>query len=316
MAQLTGPEGYLADSALMDALNTALYLGQPLLITGEPGSGKTELANFVAWKLGLEQTIKVDDQGRNVQEFALRFDTKSETRARDLFYSIDVVARFHAAHQSGGTVDPLKFITFQALGRAILYANPPNALSDRLPLDYGHPGIALRSVVLIDEIDKAPRDVPNDLLMEIERLQFFIPELNLTVAAPHERRPIVIITSNSEKALPEAFLRRCVYYHLTFPDRGRLKEIVASRMIRLPRTASLLDDAITVFNHVRLHARGKRPGTAELLAFLLALRAKGYEPNDSLRSRGDWSVEARVTLMKSMEDQGSVIEGFSWAQKD
>src|SRR3954465_9291968 len=149
----------------MDAVNAALFLGQPLLVTGEPGCGKTELANFVAWKLGLGRKRATDEHGC---EFALRFDTKSETRTRDLFYLIDVVERFHAAQKPGGIVDPLQFIRFQALGRAILYAAAPNELTTRLPKEHKHPGEPIRSVVLIDEIDKAPRDVPNDLLMEIE----------------------------------------------------------------------------------------------------------------------------------------------------
>jgi len=312
--RLTGPEGYLADDPLIDAVNTALYLGRPLLVTGEPGCGKTELANFLTWKLGLEREISRNAQAPLAFEYAIRFDTKSETKARDLFYTIDVVERFHAAHQEKGNVDPLRFITFQALGRAILYANVPGELSNRLPEPHNHPGEPRRSVVLIDEIDKAPHDVPNDLLMEIEGMRFFIPELNRTVSAPVGMRPIVVITSNSEKVLPDAFLRRCVYYHMAFPDAGRLKEIVASRVVDLPRSANLLDDAVFVLGHVRQRVTGKKPGTAELLDFVLALRGKGYGPYDTLRNHDRWFGEARVTLLKTTDDRLRALDGLAWPE--
>ena len=217
-----GPEGYLADQPLLDAVNAAIWLGQPLLLTGEAGCGKTELANHLAWRLGLTRKAGEDEGGRPIPEHALRFDTKSETRARDLFYTIDTIERFHAAQfeRDPAKLDPTRFVRFHALGRAILYAAPPDDLALRLEPDKRHPGTPRRSVVLIDEIDKAPRDVPNDLLMEIEQMRFFMPELNRIVTAPRDMRPILVITSNSEKALPDAFLRRCVYYHMSFPGAG------------------------------------------------------------------------------------------------
>src|SRR5512132_3996249 len=225
MAQVTGPKDYIAHEALMDAINTALALGQPLLVTGEPGCGKTELGDFVAWQLGL---------GR-----AIRYQIKSDMQARDLFYSFDTVARFHDAQMAGRDAsarrDAVHFIEYHGLGEAIIRATVPGTyhelLSERLKREHTE---QRRSVVLIDEIDKAPRDVPNDLLAEFERPRFRIPELgNVEIAADERFRPILVITSNSEKALPDAFLRRCVYYDMPFPDPATLKRIVETRIERL-----------------------------------------------------------------------------------
>src|SRR5262249_5737842 len=156
-----------------------------------------------------------------------------------------------------------------------------------------HPG-RRRSVVLVDEIDKAPRDVPNDLLVEVEKMQFYISELPRTVVADKSMRPIVVITSNSEKALPDAFLRRCVYYNLPFPSVALLKEIVAARIVQFPRESDLLSDALAVFGFLRGQMLRKRPGTAELLGFILGLKAKGYEPSHRLRGNENWREVAKV----------------------
>jgi MoxR-like ATPase len=290
------PAGYAADGPLLDAANTALCLGKPLLLTGESGSGKTEFAHHLAWRLGLEHR-----GARGRPEYALRFDTKSESRARDLFYLIDQVQRFHQAQSKKGTVDPLVFMEFQALGRAIVYARPPDQLSKRLPEWQQHPGAPRRSVVLIDEIDKAPRDFPNDLLMEMEKMRFFIPEIRETVEAKPTLRPIVVITSNAEKTLPEPFLRRCVYFHIAFPDPKRLKLIVERRLPRLPADSFLVSDAIAVFSYLHeLPLGSKKPGTAELLDFIHGLRARDFEATDRL-AKGDerWRRVAAQTLLKT-----------------
>jgi MoxR-like ATPase len=308
IAGLSGPEYYVCDRPLADAINTAITLGQPLLITGDPGCGKTELANFVAWKLGLEMPRHTANG--STTEYAIRFDTKSTTAARDFFYTFDTVARFGAAY-AASDVDPKKFITLQALGRAILYATEPSSLSQLLPQNLTHSS-KRRSVVLIDEIDKAPRDVPNDLLMEIEGMRFFIPEISLSVEADRSYRPILVITSNSEKALPDAFLRRCVYYNMAFPDEQRLAEIVNARISGLPRDSTFVSDAISVFTALRKLALRKRPGTAELLGFVLALKDKGYLPDHTLRGRNDWLEEAKVTLLKTSEDQRDALANLRW----
>ena len=294
VTQLYGPNQYQASDTLIEAINTAILLGQPLLLTGEPGSGKTEVGNFVAWKLGLDS--------------ALRFDVKSTTTARDLFYIPDTIARFHAAQDPKADIDPIKFIKFQALGLAILYANEPTQVKSVLK---EHPG-KRRSVVLIDEIDKAPLDVPNDLLMEIENMQFYIPELTRTIEANKDMRPIVIMTSNSERVLPAPFLRRCIYYDLPFPDLKEMIRIAEARISDLPKGSDLIDDAIGIFYYLRSIELQKKPGTAELLSFVLALRDRGYGSSQALRSEDDWQEIAKFTLLKSAEDQERAFARFKW----
>jgi MoxR-like ATPase len=296
VTRLYGPDQYIAPEGLVEAINTAILLGQALLLTGEPGCGKTEVGNYTAWKLGLGD--------------AIRFDVKSTTAARDLFYGFDTIGRFHAAQERAGNIDPLRFVTFQGLGLAILYANEPAAVADLIAPER-HPG-RRRSVVLIDEIDKAPRDVANDLLTEFERMQFYITEIGRTVAADPAMRPIVVITSNSERGLPAPFLRRCVYYNMDYPGPERLKEIVAARIGDLPRHANLVGDCIQVFGHIRTRRLQKQPGTAELLAFILALQARGCRADDRLAEHAGWEDIARHCLLKDKVDQEEALRGFVW----
>jgi MoxR-like ATPase len=289
---LRRPEHYRAGADLQAAVTTALTLGMPLLLTGEPGSGKSRLAHSIAWELDLPLT---------------EFVVKSDTQARDLLYRFDTVGRFHASQTEGKAADPRRFITFEALGRAILHAKPSDYAHGkeegqlRLPAAaVEHPGRPTRSVVLIDEIDKAPRDVPNDLLVEIERLRFAIPELasdteplplvELT-RAERAYRPIVVITSNSEKALPEPFLRRCVYHHLELPPfdadlpsaeraaRVTIEDIVKARLgARFAGGGDrLFDDLLSFYRYLRRDAQGlaHRPSLAELLNWLDALVPEG-----------------------------------------
>lgn len=284
------PAGYRPDPGLIDAVNVALLLGQPLLLTGEPGTGKTQLAYSVAWEFGYGCEV---------------FETKSTSAARDLFYYYDTVGRFYAAQTGEGSRHALDYVTYNALGLAIMRSNPEERVRHLLPPGFEHGG-ARRSVVLIDEVDKAPRDFPNDLLNEVESLFFKIPELgNERVSCSQEMEPILVVTSNSEKHLPDAFLRRCVFYNIPFPDEQRLREIVLSRIgDYFAGESPLLSDALSLFNALRdSNSLRKRPATAELIGWLIALREKGAEPDRPLR---EYQAPARAcmsALVKSAEDQ-------------
>ena len=322
-------EHYLAGPDLRAAVTTSLMRGMPLLLTGEPGSGKSRLAHSIAWELDLQLT---------------ELPVKSDTQARDLFYHFDTVGRFHASQAEGSAADPRRFISFRALGRAILHAKPVEYCVGagngglRLPTSaVDHPGKASRSVVLIDEIDKAPRDVPNDLLMEIERLRFEIPELAgekddmpVVELGRSERayRPIVVITSNSEKALPEAFLRRCVYHHLELPpfradppagstgERVTIEDIVQRRLGE--RFAGggdrLFDELMDLYRFLRRDAQGlgHRPSLAELLNWLFALlpEAGRGAPPESVADldQDDFLAKSRNLLFKNQPDQERTAE--------
>ncbi len=236
------PERYLADQGLVDAVNVALVLGQPLLLTGEPGTGKTQLGYHLAWELGLGDPLK--------------FETKSNSVSRDLFYSYNTLGRFHAAQTNEGSQNPIDYITYNALGRAILLTKSSLEVLSLLPPQFMHNG-ATRSVVLIDEVDKAPRDFPNDILNEIEGMYFRIPEFkNTLVEADPVLRPIVVITSNSEKHLPDAFLRRCIFYHIDFPDRDRLEAIVSAHFEASPLSDDPLKDYLDLFQRLRARKAG------------------------------------------------------------
>jgi MoxR-like ATPase len=291
-AEQTRPEGYLADPGLVDAVNVALLLGQPLLLTGEPGTGKTQLAFSLAWELDLGEPLV--------------FEAKSTSTAVDLFYTYNALARFHAAQAGEGSRRSLDYIIYNALGIAILRANTEAAVAVYLPEGFVHGG-RRRSVVLIDEVDKAPRDFPNDILNEVEGMYFRIPEVGPTpIAADPEMQPILVLTSNSEKNLPDAFLRRCIYYHIPFPDRERLMQIVGARIGRSAgRGDPFLSDALDLFYGLRDPAAGlrKRPATAEMLAWLVTLRALTPRAVNPLAEAPEATLRTVSTLVKTAEDQ-------------
>lgn len=297
-ARMRNPGGYAADPGLVDAVNVALLLRQPLLLTGEPGSGKSELAGSVAWELGLAPP--------------LIFEGKSTSQARDLFYSYDTLGRFTAKQLDGPSRPPQDYLTFNALGEAIVRTRAAEELTGTIPADYRHPG-RQRSVVLIDEVEKAPRDFPNDILNEIEKLYFRIPELgNVRIDADPDLFPVVILTNNSEKSLPDAFLRRCIYYNLPFPDADRLSRIVFNRLGDLYHSDPLVREAISFFLALRAEGSGlqKKPGTAELLNWLTALHRLGGDPDKPLREQASVAARCFSALSKQADDQPQVLGLF------
>ncbi|MDZ7995936.1 MAG: MoxR family ATPase [Nostoc sp. EfeVER01] len=292
-SQIMNPKNYIADPGLVDACNIALLLGQPLLLTGEPGTGKTQFAYSVAWQLGFEKPLK--------------FETKSTSTARDLFYTYDTLRQFQDVQNGIKDRSSLNYLTYHALGKAILLTKEKSEVAKLLPPDFEHPG-KRRSVVLIDEVDKAPRDFSNDILNELEHLYFRVPELgNVAIETNPELQPIIIITSNSEKDLPDAFLRRCIYYNVPFPEKERLREIVTNRLDLDPhRSNDFLTTALDLFYKLRHSSSGlrKKPTTAELLGWMIALREISF-PKDAENplKNPELALPTLSNLIKRAEDQ-------------
>jgi len=290
-SQLLNPENYIPDPGLRDACNVALLLGQPLLLTGEPGTGKTQFAYNLAWELGFSTPLK--------------FETKSTSTARDLFYTYDALKRFQDIQNHSTFTNLLDYINYQALGLAILRTREPSEVSQYLPDELLHKE-KVRSVVLIDEIDKAPRDFCNDVLNELEHIYFRVLELgNEKIEADPELQPIVIITSNSEKDLPDAFLRRCIYYNLLFPDVKSLQDIITNHLgTYVGNSSPFLQAALDLFYRLRAPQSGlrKKPATAELLSWLITLQKFTGDTNNPL-TQLDKILCTLSTLIKTAEDQ-------------
>jgi MoxR-like ATPase len=263
-----GTDSYLSSEGLQAAVNCALTLQRPLLVRGEPGTGKTLLAEAVAESLGLR---------------LLTWHVKSTTRAQDGLYVYDTVQRLYDSRFGDGDVrDIRRYIRMGPLGESF-------ASKERV-------------VLLIDEVDKADVEFPNDLLHELDRMRFRISETNEDVVATH--RPVVIITSNNEKELPDAFLRRCVFHFIDFPDQELMRRIVDVHHPGLD--ASLTEQALKVFYELRNFTRlRKRPSTSELVDWIAVLKANGVT---SLKL--DDNLPFLGALLKREQDLMAVAEAF------
>jgi MoxR-like ATPase len=315
---------YLSDAnPLKSAIFLALKLGKPLLITGEPGTGKTQLAYWAAWYL----STKVD---HNITPFIPRpfvFHTKSSSAGKDLFYNYDAISHFQDKEGKKHVSD---FISLSAMGQAICQTQGRSTIIS----NSGLKGIRNinsiherphSSVLLIDEIDKAPRDFSNDLLNEIENNRFYIPEIETEIARSDDRktRILVILTSNSEKSLPDAFLRRCLFYHVPFPSDSELMTIILQRIN--PFLEELAGNsgidfkdhyarAIKLFQSIRSRSTVKPPSTSELLDWIKVLHLENIIREDfdekslaylpPLRKRA--LQLSLYTLLKTKEDLDQV----------
>jgi MoxR-like ATPase len=236
--RFTGTDRYLVTPELRDAVNVAIALEKPLLIRGEPGTGKTVLAEAIAENLVMP---------------LIAWNIKSTTKAQDGLYVYDTVQRLNDARFGDKDISDIRnYIRYGSLGQSFLAEQ--------------------RVVLLIDEIDKADMEFPNDLLHEIDRMTFSVTETGETHAAVH--RPIVIITSNNEKELPDAFLRRCVFHYIAFPERDTMREIVKVHHPDIEE--QLLQQVLLRFYWLRdLPDLRKRPSTSELIDWIAALRRGG-----------------------------------------
>ena len=260
MQQFGGSKDYIASEELIRSVNIAAALQKPLLVKGEPGTGKTMLAESIADSLGKELII---------------WNIKSTTKAQDGLYVYDTVQRLYDSQFGAHGVDDIsRYIKLGKLGIAFTKEK--------------------QAVLLIDEIDKADLEFPNDLLWERDQMEFYIPETGETIKA--KQRPIVIITSNAEKELPDAFLRRCIFHYIAFPDQEMMARIVRAHYPDLEQ--NLLDACLSAFYRLRsLAGITKKPATSELLDWIQALIIGGVS-EDELKEK----LPFIGVLLKKTED--------------
>ncbi|MTD99164.1 AAA family ATPase [Paracoccus sp. YIM 132242] len=263
--QFTGTDRYVAPPDLAIAVNAAVTLERPLLVKGEPGTGKTELARQVAESLDLP---------------IIEWHVKSTTKAQQGLYEYDAVSRLRDSQLGDARVhDVSNYIRKGKLWQA-----------------FTAPG---KVVLLIDEIDKADIEFPNDLLQELDRMEFHVYETAETIRAAH--RPVVIITSNNEKELPDAFLRRCFFHYIRFPDADTLRAIVDVHYPGLKR--ALLDQALHQFFELRdTPGLKKKPSTSELLDWLKLILAEDLAPEDLKRDPHTMLPKLHGALLKNEQD--------------
>ena len=268
-----GTDSYLTNDALEAAVNCALALERPLLVKGEPGTGKTLLAEAIAAALGAE---------------IIAWNVKSTTRAQDGLYVYDTVQRLYDSRFGDGDVRDIRhYIKLGPLGRALK--------AER------------RVVLLIDEVDKADLEFPNDLLHELDRMRFRVTETGDEVVAAE--RPVVIITSNNEKELPDAFLRRCVFHFIDFPDPSFMRRIVAVHHPDL--TGTLVDQTLRVFFEIRANTRlRKRPSTSELIDWIAVLKRAGVS-----EVKLEKELPFLGALLKKEQDLSALADQLSGGKK-
>ena len=286
---------YIADKNLVEAVNLAIYLQRPLLLEGEPGCGKTLLARAIAYEFGQRLNIK------NYPYFS--WNIKSTSRAKEGLYTYDAVGRLRDA-QLVGTDSYKNYLTPEETTKLFSRIQKHNSYIKLGVLGKAFIQKKYRPIVLIDEIDKADIDFPNDLLLELEEKKFEITEIPTTIEATQP--PITIVTSNSEKELPDAFLRRCIFYYLEFPDEDTLIDIVNAHFSEnLPR--ELVEEAIAQFIELRENGAsrqdGKKASTSELLDLIRLLNR--YPPEKALKiiDSLDENPALLGVLLKSKQDQ-------------
>lgn len=264
--QFRGSSDYVVSDELMHAVNVAIALQKPLLIKGEPGTGKTMLAESISKALNKNLII---------------WNIKSTTKAQDGLYLYDTVQRLYDSQFGEGDVaDIKKYIKLGKLGEAFIAED--------------------QAVLLIDEIDKADLEFPNDLLWELDKMEFYINETKETVRTKH--RPIVIITSNAEKELPDAFLRRCIFHYIEFPNAEKMEEIVKVHYGDIEN--KLLTQAMEAFYWIReMKEIQKKPSTSELLDWLQALMLSGISI-DKIKTE----IPYAGVLLKKNQDIDTMFE--------
>ena len=300
-------EGYKPSEALIRAVNVALMLQKPLLLTGLPGTGKSDLAWHRASHFGWGEV-----------EF---FATRTDSVADDLLYRYDSLAHFQRVNIQKKFISVLTatqiekmFISYVALGRAICDS-----------IGHNDEGVPRRRVVLIDEIDKAPRDLPNDILTIIEEMSFEVPQLKTAngnekaiykKSGNKEFKPVVILTSNSEKTLPEAFLRRCVFFHIEMPDARQLMEILLAKQSILPGISEQESrEFIKLFFAITELVKGKKPATHELILWIWWMKKHRFTPED-ICAFDEEGVQAKTllsgisVLAKEADDWKKVTEAI------
>ncbi len=259
-----GTDDYIINDELMLTINIAIKMNKPLLVKGEPGTGKTALAESIAKALDKQLIV---------------WSIKSTTKAQDGLYQYDIVRRLYDSELGNEGVEDIKrYIKMGKIGEAFTAEE--------------------QCVLLIDEIDKADLEFPNDLLWELDRMEFYIPETDETIKANHP--PIVIITSNAEKELPDAFLRRCAFHFIEFPDKELMHDIILAHYPDIE--TDLAEQVIDTFFYVRDYFElKKKPSTSELLDWISALRLSGI-PLDDIRQ----DLPLMNFILKKDEDMKTV----------